>query len=429
MQKGQKQVLFSNGKVGEKTAFMLDNSQYDAIKLVAELKSLGFKHPDLDLYFSQGTKYDQNNEDITWEISDQHSSVTFEFFNLSDRPELQDDIEARSHDLLNQLNDFYQGPQCQNTQNQKLAEVLGKILVNRKKLVLYAGANPQKPFYFPVIVGWSGSFVESEDQNSILTGRDSTGRDPTDLEEEETGLEPTNGTGTSVTPISTKKTINWLFWLLWALILILALLIAFMLIPSCGFGKYFSNCEDQSTRIGGQETYYDNLQRQLTIKNNLCVSPIKPNPPKFVPEVSGEPIEAEPEVNNRLEDVGAKKSKLMASLIWNTKEDLDLSITCPNGEKVNHSRATLESSNCGSLDVDANVISASNKITDQPIEHILLEPSLGTYKINVRSIKNKNSSNDGSSTPFNVEVNDGGEIKQFSGEIIPGKDQSFTFTR
>ena len=419
MKKGQKQVLFSNGKVGEKTAFMLDNSQYDAIKLVAELKSLGFKHPDLDLYFSQGTKYDQNNEDITWEISDQYSSVTFEFFNLSDRPELQDDIKARSQDLLNQLNDFYQGPKCQNTQNQKLVEVLGKILGNRKNLILYAGANPQKQFYFPVIVGWSGSFVESEDQNSILTGRDPVG----------TGLEPINGTGAFVTPISTRKTINWLFWLLWALILILALLIAFMLIPSCGFGKYFSNCDDQSTKMGGQESYYDNLQRQLTIKNNLCVSPIEPNPPKFDPEVSGEPVEAEPEVNDRLDDVGAKKSKLMASLIWNTKEDLDLSITCPNGEKVNHSRATLESSNCGSLDVDANVISALNKITDQPIEHILLEPTLGTYKINVRSIKNKHSSNDGSSTPFNIEVNDGGEIKQFSGEIIPGKDQSFTFTR
>ena len=174
MQKGQKQVLFSNGKVGEKTAFMLDNSQYGAIQLVAELKSLGFKHPDLDFYFSQGTKYDQNNEDITWEISDQHSSVTFEFFNLNDRPDLRGDIEARSQDMLTQLNNFYKGPKCQNSKNQKLAEVLGKILGNRKNLILYAGSNPQEQSYFPVVVGWSGSFVQNEDYNPILTGRDPT---------------------------------------------------------------------------------------------------------------------------------------------------------------------------------------------------------------------------------------------------------------
>ena len=420
MQGGQKQVLFSNGRVGEKTSFVLDNSQYDAVKLVAELKSLEFKHPDLDYYFAQGIKYDPNNEDITWEISDQQSSVTFEFFDLKDGTDLNHEIEARSQDLLNQLDNFYKSPKCQNAKNQKLAEVLGKILYNRKTLILYAGANPQKKLYFPVVVGWSGSFVESEDQNPILTGRD-----PSLSKKLEPDPVPPVGATNSVASLHVKTTINWLFWLLWALILILAIYIAFMLIPSCGFGKYFSNCAAQSSAIDSQEHYYDNLLRQLTIKNNLCT---KPNQ-AVTSKKNEDNIQPTPKIIDRLEDAGATKSALMASLMWNTREDLDLSITCPNGGKVMHSKATLKSSNCGSLDVDANVTGLMKKITDQPIEHILLEPSLGIYEINVRSIKNKNSVNDGSSTAFSIEVNDDGKIKEFSGEIKPGGNQSFTFTR
>ena len=54
----------------------------------------------------------------------------------------------------------------------------------------------------------------------------------------------------------------------------------------------------------------------------------------------------------------------MVSLIWNTREDLDLKVTCPGQKYVNHANRDVEKNNCGTLDIDANVASKSNKITD-----------------------------------------------------------------
>ena len=118
MRKGQKQIRFNNGRLDEKTSFVLDvGDLYNTDQFVAALRALEFKHEDLDLYFAQGNK-DGNN--IIWEISDQHSNVTFEFFSLDDRPNLADGLRARNTDILTKLQDFYDGKKCQNSKNKKL---------------------------------------------------------------------------------------------------------------------------------------------------------------------------------------------------------------------------------------------------------------------------------------------------------------------
>ena len=425
MRKGQKEILFSNGRLDEKTSFVLDvGDLYNADQFVAALRAHDFKHEDLDLYFAQGNK-DGNN--IIWEISDQHSNVTFEFFSLDDRPDLVDELRARNTDILNKLQDFYDSKKCQNSKNKKLPEVLGEILKKKSDLKLYAGFDPQKKVYFPVVIAWAGSFKYNDtNKNGILTATD---RIPVD--------DPLQGEGgrPDFIPIKIfyKSKSFWFLFILWLLIFVLALIIAFKLIPSCGLGKYFSNCSVTSVSTDARELYFDNLSKQLTIKNNLCLSPnIKVEtillPEEIeVPEIT---TSTAPEIDERLEELDANRSELMVSLIWNTKEDLDLSITCPGGGRVYHARKTKKLNNCGLLDIDANVKTAPDKITERPIEHILLEQSLGTFEIAVRSQRGPFNDASGSPTSFVIEVNDFGKITKFNGKIKPGgKPSKFTLVR
>ena len=429
MSNGQKQILFRGGKLDDKTSFVLDSSDhYDAQQLVAALRGLEFNHDDLDLYFAQGT---DNNTDIFWEISDLHSNVTFEFFSLDARPDLVETIEARNKDILFKLQYFYDSKKCQNSKNKKLVEVLGKILKKKSELILYAGFDPTKKVYFPVVIGWGGSFeYRGKGSNVNLTGTDRTFTD--DLAPNVGGA--TEGPQSDLPKLKVvhKPKTFWLLWLLWLLIFLLALIIAFMLIPSCGLGKYFSNCNVTSASTNARELYFGNLSKQLTIKNSLCPSPniqveTKAEPQEIVaPEIT---TSIKPEITERLDELDASRSELMVSLVWNTKEDLDLSIICPNGARVFHSKPTLQLNNCGTLDIDANVKSLAEKITERPIEHILLKQALGTFKISVKSIPNGTFNTSGTPTSFVVEVNDFGKIKEFTGTVVPGGRRSFTLVR
>ena len=145
-----------------------------------------------------------------------------------------------------------------------------------------------------------------------------------------------------------------------------------------------------------------------------------------VPEIT---TSTTPEIDERLEELDANRSELMVSLIWNTKEDLDLSITCPSGGTVKHSNKTKQQNNCGDLDVDANVNRKGVTITDHPIEHILLKPSSGTFEIEVKSRKGAFSIKNGSPTSFFIEVNDFGKITKFDGKLKPGSNTKFTLVR
>ena len=131
-------------------------------------------------------------------------------------------------------------------------------------------------------------------------------------------------------------------------------------------------------------------------------------------------------IDERLNKSGGTQSDLMVSLVWNTREDLDLKVTCPNERAVNHANRTLSANSCGTLDVDANV-SNRGSITNEPIENILLEKFEGLYKIEVRSITNSNSRNDG--TNFEIRLVDEKKEKVFSGSIMPAEIKQFTFER
>ena len=132
-------------------------------------------------------------------------------------------------------------------------------------------------------------------------------------------------------------------------------------------------------------------------------------------------------METRLNEKGGKTSKLMVSLIWNTREDLDLKVTCPGQKYVNHANRDVERNDCGTLDVDANVTNEAIKITKRPIENILLKEVEGIFEIQVKSIKNKESLNMG--TSFKVHAKSGDKNTIFEDIIFPGKIKTFAFER
>lgn len=94
------------------------------------------------------------------------------------------------------------------------------------------------------------------------------------------------------------------------------------------------------------------------------------------------PSEAEvAELEDRFVTNAAMAGKLAFSLTWNSKDDLDLGVTCPTGESV--SFRTRKRVVCGGkLDIDANT---GGNISDRPIENIYFESvQPGRYEVTVR---------------------------------------------
>ena len=420
------QVKFENGLVEGKRFVGLDNEfQYDPQNLINALEKRGFINKDLSLFFSIPTQPEKNGT-ISWEINQPaDTNQTFEIFSLDDE-KLSDDIKeniiSRKDKLLNDLKSFHETGKNSGEQNNKVDEVLEHIFSGEQNIKVVAGHNPKSKEYFPVAIGWGGIFSDEKTKNVDLVTQTKPQKKKSDIENTPKG---------SSLPLQ-PRTFNtlWLYWFLWLLIFLIVLFIAYLLFPSCGVKNFINTCQEKESNLTSFENKRDNLLESLIIENNICLSenfistPAKNNPPINEQEIETNLVE---EVETRLNEIGGKTSKLMVSLIWNTREDLDLKVTCPGQKYVNHANRDVEKNNCGTLDIDANVASKSNEITRRPIENILLKETEGFFEIQVKSIKNKESLNSG--TPFKVHVKSDGNNTIFEDKIFPSKIKTFTFER
>jgi hypothetical protein len=75
-------------------------------------------------------------------------------------------------------------------------------------------------------------------------------------------------------------------------------------------------------------------------------------------------IDGGKEMQRRLKAAGAKRGDVTVSLMWSGRDDLDLHVTPPSGEKIwyNNRRSACQ----GELDIDAN----RSHDNDQPVENI-----------------------------------------------------------
>ena len=123
------------------------------------------------------------------------------------------------------------------------------------------------------------------------------------------------------------------------------------------------------------------------------------------------------ELQARLEREGAQSSDVQVSLMWNNYNDLDLHVVCPSGERIHGGN---KNSNCGGeLDVDANVRAETRK----PVENVFCEEGsapAGKYQVYVHYYKKHNKRRSKDPTKFQLIVNAGNDLLEFSGELSTG---------
>jgi len=394
-------------------------------ELVASIKQLGCKNSDLDLYFASSQR-DRDKETITWFI-DADSTTTFEFKELSTLNELKvEDIKHRSLAIIREFDLILQQLNNKKNLDKELIETLQKIVSQRSVSKLFAGFDPINSIYFPVIIGWNGEVIGSNSLNLDLRG---TGKVSPPIEIE-------NVTGNSETVVSDSSPNTSMYplqWVLWLIAFLLILMIAYIVLPACGLKGLMQTCPSTEDPINALQNKRDKLIKDLELEGNVCAyqgNRILDDQAEVIPSELTEPtVETvlinETELNNRLEREGGNASKLMVSLLWNTREDLDLKVSCPNGNYVNHGKKDGQKNRCGNLDVDANVASKKEAISSEPVENINLFEMVGSYEIQVKSVTNDNSILSG--TQFEVVLLLRGQIEKFNGVIKPGETKVFRF--
>lgn len=123
----------------------------------------------------------------------------------------------------------------------------------------------------------------------------------------------------------------------------------------------------------------------------------------YGPESEG--AELTQEMDELLEIMGAQSGKITVSLGWQTKDDLDLHVTTPDGSHIYYGN---RSAGGGTLDVDMNVY--EDECGPSAVENIFFpDPAPGVYKV---SVVNYTDRTDGD-TPFVVRVTVGETQKVF----------------
>ena len=126
-----------------------------------------------------------------------------------------------------------------------------------------------------------------------------------------------------------------------------------------------------------------------------------------------EEAEQEDVFAERLGREGAASGEVQVSLIWFNKNDLDLSVVCPSGERISFDNKI---SNCGGrLDIDMNETGNS----EEPVENVFWEKDApkGRYRVFVEHFEKHDSTD---VTEFNILVSVEGNPREFKGQISSG---------
>ena len=261
----------------------------------------------------------------------------------------------------------------QSSQDQRLADALTNALEIPSDDMIYVVRDTDNALH-PVMVNWAWARDGQQNVRGILTGLV-----PRHSAEPVTAF---SGQG-SDSGQAAARGFSWLWSLLlllgWLLLGFILAAILYLLIEPCGLGRsgfFFCPEPAKTVIISGDQTrvledQVAALERELALQTRMC------QPDYSSSEV---PVTDKTELERRLKKSGAKQGDLGFSLIWNTKDDLDLQVTCPTEITVDF--RTRSACN-GTLDVDANV--KTEDAVDDPVENIyFVDPVLGHYNLRVR---------------------------------------------
>lgn len=225
-------------------------------------------------------------------------------------------------------------------------------------------------------------------------------------------------------------------WLLAVLLLLLALLLALWLLWRDPFG-WFATPQAQCVARQGHAASLDVLReeeaREGALRGELarivaeagerrllCRAPEPPppppaprpvrppEPPTRPPPQPQPPQQPPPQDQQRNTDLdradrqGARRGRTQVILAWDDRNDLDLAVICPNGQRIDfRNRAACG----GALDIDRNA--TGGPLTRTPVENIVFEqnPAPGTYRIVVDYFDRA----DGPRTPYRVTIRQEGQ--------------------
>jgi hypothetical protein len=235
-------------------------------------------------------------------------------------------------------------------------------------------------------------------------------------------------------PAAPPEKRSWLSWLL-GLLGLLLLLLLLLLLWRDPFG-WFKAALPQCVVQPGNAELLDELRaaqaREAALRNDIAGEmlrlgdrrtacpppepPPRPRPPE-PPRVTPPPPAPRQEDADRARREGARSGRVQIILAWDDRNDLDLVMICPNGERLyfDHRQA------CGAvLDVDRNA--GSNPLTPTPVENIVFaaEPAPGRYRIIVWHFQNNPPAP--ASSPYRVTVKREGRPDQvFTGRVAAGQ--------
>lgn len=232
-------------------------------------------------------------------------------------------------------------------------------------------------------------------------------------------------------PVMIDGRTNWASVLLWLAFLLLLLLIGYLLLKYCALALpggmdplrrvIFNYCDPPSiVAVGppaddaGRRRLLDtlaSLETELANKRNACTvdrsGPRSPDPSTRSPPeetaLNPPPTDRPPEDTIGLvEQRGGKIGDVNVVLRWNTKDDLDLHIHCPDGSIINFKIVDKAAVCGGALDVDANF--KDKDVVTSPAENVTWperKAAPGDYVVKVNRYKDRTGSQ---STPFTVEL-------------------------
>jgi hypothetical protein len=224
-----------------------------------------------------------------------------------------------------------------------------------------------------------------------------------------------------------------LFWLLGLLGLLLLLLLLLLLwrdpfgwfkaaLPQCivqpGNAELLDELRAAQAREAGLRADIAREMLRLGDRRTACPPPEpppRPEPPRPTPPPPAPPPAPPQEDADRARREGARSGRVQIILAWDDRNDLDLMMVCPNGERVFFGSRR----GCGAeLDVDRN----AGDLTATPVENIVFaaEPAPGRYTIWVWHFQNNSPAP--ASSPYRVTLKREGRPDQvFTGRVAAGQ--------
>ena len=156
----------------------------------------------------------------------------------------------------------------------------------------------------------------------------------------------------------------------------------------------------ETARRAALENRIASLERNLARAGGACERPpvVVEVPAEPVEVVPPEPVEEPSEAVQAVREEGGEIGTVNVILTWHDRSDLDLSVSCPDGQKIYYSNLTA----CGgTLDTDANV----TETTTRPVENVVFaeSPQAGAYRVGV-NLHSQNEEAGRARHPFTVTV-------------------------